>query len=314
LGGSNTFAGGLTVNSGTLQLANTSALGPSAASVTLSGGALDLGGVSPTVGALNSSPASNIALSGGVLNMGNGDANSNLAGTISGSGSLMILGTGTTTLGGSNSFSGVTSLAYIGVLTLANSQALSMSTLDYGTNGGTLGFGSLTAATLGGLAGGNFYLPGSFDNRLRLVNASDAAVTLNVGNNGENTAFTGDILGSGSLIKIGTGRLVLSGSDSYTGNTTVLGGTLDIESVTALPGNSTLGIANTAEVIFATDLGSAIQLSLMLPGAGGGQPGMTYFHVTTNTAAVPEPGTLALLAAAVTAGLAAWRRRRKIAN
>jgi autotransporter-associated beta strand protein len=106
--------------------------------------------------------------------------------------------------------------------------------------------------------------------------------------------------------------LTLSGDDSYTGGTTVLGGTLDIASISALPGNSTLAIANTAEVIFGTDLGSAVQLSLMLPGAGG-EPGLTYFHVTTSPASVPEPGTLALLAAAVAVCLAAWRRR-KMAN
>jgi MYXO-CTERM domain-containing protein len=120
------------------------------------------------------------------------------------------------------------------------------------------------------------------------------------------------MLGSGSLVKVGGGTLTLSGSDSYTGGTTVLGGTLDIESVAALPGNSTLAIANTAEVIFATDLGSAVQLSLMLPGAGGGDPGLTYFRVTTTP--VPEPGTLELLAAAVVVGAAAWRGRRQSAN
>jgi fibronectin-binding autotransporter adhesin len=312
MGGSNTFTGGLTVNSGTLQLADTNALGPSGATVTVSGGALDLGGVNPAVGALNSSPGATIALGAATLAVGDGDANSTLAGTITGTGGgLAIHGTGTMVLGGSNSFSGTTSFTSVGRLTLANGQALSMSTVDFANGGGSLNFGSLTAITLGGLAGTNYH-DSNFDNRLALVNAGGTAVTLSVGNNGQDTSFTGDILGSGSLIKIGTGTLTLSGTDAYTGGTTVLGGALDIESVSALPGNSTLAIANTAEVIFATDLGSAIQLSLMLPGAGGGgAPGLMYFHVTSSVpASVPEPGTLALLAAALLAGVAAWLRRR----
>jgi fibronectin-binding autotransporter adhesin len=315
MGGSSTFTGGLTVNSGTLQLADPSALGPSGAAVTLSGGTLDLGGVNPAVGTLNSGPASTIELGAATLTVGDGDASSTLAGTIHGAGGgLAIHGTGTTVLAGSNNYSGVTGLADLGRLSLANSQALSMSTLDYGSAGGSLDFGSLTAVTLGGLAGTNYNITG-LDNRLRLTNASGTAVTLSVGNNGQDTAFSGDILGSGSLVKIGGGTVTLSGTDSYTGGTTVLGGTLDIAGVSALPGNSTLGIANTAEVIFATDLGSAIQLSLMLPGAGGGAPGLMYFHVTNSVpASVPEPGTLVLLAAAALAGLAAWRRRRKAAN
>jgi fibronectin-binding autotransporter adhesin len=308
LGGSNTFTGGLTINAGTLQLSNSGALGPAGAVVTLGGGTLDLGGVNPAVGTLDSSPESTIALGAATLAVGDGDVNSTLAGTITGTGGgLLIHGTGTTLLGGSNSFSGMTGFISVGTLALANSQALSMSTIDF-TGGGNLTFGSLTAATLGGLTGANYNITG-LDNRLRLANASGTAVTLSVGNNGDNTIFAGDMLGSGSLVKIGSGTLTLSGTDSYEGGTTVLGGTLDIASVSALPGNSTLAIANTAEVIFATDLGSAIQLSLMLPGAGGGEPGLTYFHVTA--APVPEPGALVLLAAAALAGAAVWRGRMR---
>jgi fibronectin-binding autotransporter adhesin len=312
LGGSNTFTGGLIVNAGTLQVASANALGSVSGAVTLNGGALDLDGFSLDIGALNSSPGTTVTMGTAALTIGNGDANSTIAGTITGAGGgLTINGTGATLLAGSNSFSGPTLLAANGVLTLADNQALSLSTLDFGTGGGRLGFGSLTAATLGGLSGTNYHGSG-FDNRLALANATGTAVTLSVGNNTQSTVFAGDIIGSGSLVKIGSGVLTISGTDSYEGGTTVLGGTLDIASVSALPGNSTLAIANTAEVVFATDLGSAVQLSLMLPGAGGGEPGMTYFRVTASTpASVPEPAAWALLAAAALACAAAWRRRRK---
>ena len=78
---------------------------------------------------------------------------------------------------------------------------------------------------------------------------------------------SGNISGAGGLWKEGPGLLFLSGSDSYTGGTKVLGGVLDIMSVNALPSGSVLSIANTAEVVFASNLGKAIQLSLLLPGA-----------------------------------------------
>jgi fibronectin-binding autotransporter adhesin len=275
---------------------------------TVEAGVLKFGdGSSPSIGPLNTNVGSTLEMGASMLTIGNGDGNSDIAGTITGSGgSLAVNSTGVTVISGSNSFTSPTALGAAGTLTLANSQALSMSTLDYGSSGGSLGFGTLTAVTLGGMAGTNYHA--AIDNRLTLTNASGTAVTLTVGNNGESTYFGGDILGNGGLKKIGAGTLTLAGSDDYSGGTTVLGGVLDIASVSALPGNSTLAIANTAEVVFATDLGSAIQLSLMLPGAGGAEPGMTCFHVTTSPASVPEPGTLALLAAAVLAGIAARRR------
>jgi hypothetical protein len=60
------------------------------------------------------------------------------------------------------------------------------------------------------------------------------------------------------------------------GGTTVLRYvTLDLDSVGALPTNSTLAMANTAGVVFGPDLSSAIQLNLMIP-----IPPLTYFSVT----------------------------------
>ena len=63
-------------------------------------------------------------------------------------------------------------------------------------------------------------------------------------------------------------------------------------------------MANTAAVIFAPNLAHAVQLSLLMPGASGSQPGMTYFKVVET--AVPEPATWALLIAGALAGLAGW--------
>ena len=66
---------------------------------------------------------------------------------------------------------------------------------------------------------------------------------------------------------------MLSNTNTYQGGTMVLGGTLDILSADALPGGTTLTLSSTASVVFASDLGHAIQLELLLidpPGMGGG--------------------------------------------
>ena len=51
--------------------------------------------------------------------------------------------------------------------------------------------------------------------------------TLTIGSNNQSTTFSGAMRQAGSLIKIGTGTLTLTGSNSYTGTTSVNGGILN---------------------------------------------------------------------------------------
>jgi len=162
-----------------------------------------------------------------------------LSGVISGTGGLQINGTvkssganldtlGLVKLSGTNTFTGDTRV-YSGTLLLGGggttSLALQNSTLNLGASDtGAVGFGlstttTITAATLGGLAG-------SRDLALRNMASTPAAVTLSVGNNNQSTTYSGALSGSGSLIKIGTGTLSLTGISTYTGATTVNAGTL----------------------------------------------------------------------------------------
>ena len=138
-----------------------------------------------------------------------------LSATLSGSGGLNMVGSGTLTLAAADTYTGTT-LVSGGTLGLSNALALQNSTLD--TNGsGMLSFGSLPAATLGGLTG-----PGT----LNLANSASIAVALSVGNNKASTTYSGMLDGPGSLTKIGTGVLALTGSSTYTGPTSINQGAL----------------------------------------------------------------------------------------
>jgi fibronectin-binding autotransporter adhesin len=120
---------------------------------------------------------------------------------------------GNTILSGTNTYSGDTrSASSLGWFDISNDLALQNSTLDMNPND----TGSITFSqnsTLGGLKGS------------RDVNMNNK--TLMIGNNNKDTTYSG-ALTNGAVIKIGTGRLELSGSNTYRGGTTVSNGTLVI--------------------------------------------------------------------------------------
>ncbi len=180
-----------------------------------------------------------------------------LTGTVSGTGGLQINGTvkssganidttGIVKMSGTNTFTGDTRV-YKGTLLLGaasgnKSYALQNSTLNLdAADSGTVGFGlnsstTVNSAVLGGLSG-------SRDLALQNINATVAAVALSVGNNNQDTTYSGGLTGAGSLTKIGTGKLILGGSSSYTGATTITGGILQ------LGNGSTTGALSTSSAI-----------------------------------------------------------------
>ena len=127
------------------------------------------------------------------------------------SGSLVKAGSAALTLTGASTYTGVTKIA-AGTLLLANGNALANSTLDYSDYGGSLSFGSLTAATVAAIEGSR--------QDLSLANESSQAVALTVGGNNASTTYSGVFSGGGSLTKTGSGTLTLSGANAYTGGTT----------------------------------------------------------------------------------------------
>ncbi|MLP79176.1 AIDA autotransporter-like protein ShdA, partial [Salmonella enterica subsp. enterica] len=218
LSGSNTYTGGTTINDGTLIATSVDALG--------SGDVTD-----------------NATLE---LNTGGTFDNA-----ISGSGQVVKSGDKMLTLSGANSYSGGT-LISDGTLVASNVESLGTgdvtnnATLELNT-GGTFdnaigGSGNVVksgADTLT-LSGSNSYTGGTTISGGTLVASNvEALGTGDVTNNAVlelNTGgdFDNAISGSGQVEKSGDGTLTLSGSNTYTGGTTINDGTLIATSVEAL--------------------------------------------------------------------------------
>lgn len=113
---------------------------------------------------------------------------------------------------------------------------------------------------------------------------------------GSDAQYAGMISGIGSVLKSGTGKLTLAAaSNTYSGGTTVSAGTLQINTIGALPAGYALTIGASGTVV----LGSGL--------SGGGAAGTTAFTAT----AVPEPSALALFGGGAIGLMAlVWRRMR----
>ena len=128
---------------------------------------------------------------------------------------------GAITLGGSSNYSGGTTIV-AGTLQMGNSAAL-------GSSGGslTVNGGGLLDVNGKNLGIGSLYGSGTIDSVGAAARGTTA--TLTVGNGNTFGDFSGSILstsGAVALVKTGTGQLVLSGVNTYTGGTFLNGGLL----------------------------------------------------------------------------------------
>jgi len=210
---SNSYTGGTTLTSGSIQITDDSALGAANTPLTFTGGKLQA--------------ASSLTLSRAIVFNGLGGAidtngfNSTITSTLSGGASLTKLGTGTLVLNSPPTFPGPTSI-FAGVLKLGTPQVLQNSTVNLNIdNGLDLSGFSATLGNLGGTAS---------------MNLGDASMNLSVGNNGSNSSYSGALTGSGSLTKTGSGALEILGTNSYSGATNFNGGVL-VASKSAALGN-----------------------------------------------------------------------------
>jgi autotransporter-associated beta strand protein len=153
--------------------------------------------------------------------------------------SITKAGLGSAVFSAENTYGGKTTVS-AGTLNLAHMYAVSNSTVVM--NGGSVVFSSAVtgrAFTFGGLAAAGS--GAGYD--IGLTNEAGNAVTLTVGNNASNTVYAGVLSGSGSLVKVGTGTLTLAGANTYTGKTTVNGGTLVATNMAVLSASSEVTLA-----------------------------------------------------------------------
>lgn len=133
---------------------------------------------------------------------------------------------------------------------LPGSSRMGTSTLLFGA-GNVDGPGYMT---IGGLSGsGSFGLADTILFTGGSGYSNGIPVALTVGKNNANTTYSGVMSGAGSLIKVGSGTLTLTGANSYTGNTTVNAGTLELAQPTLALG-STVSVSSgaTLRLNFAT--------------------------------------------------------------
>jgi len=129
-------------------------------------------------------------------------------------------GTGAWTLSGLNTYTGITTI---------NGGTLSVATLTNGETSGGLGAASASAANLV-LGGGALSYTGtsvSIDRSFTLTASTTS--TIDVANADTTLTFSGSsAVTTGALSKAGPGTLVLTGAQSYTGATAILGGVLQV--------------------------------------------------------------------------------------
>ena len=129
-----------------------------------------------------------------------------------------------------------TTLAFIGTTTAAAANITANGGVD-GSDGGMISFqnkskGGTCSITLSGNAELDISTrraPGVTIGSLTGVGSVLlGANTLTIGSNNQSTTFSGVIQDGGGLTKTGSGTLTLTGSNLYTGNTTVTGGVLEV--------------------------------------------------------------------------------------
>lgn len=207
LAGANTHTGETRVTAGTLAISTGGSLAASTANLS-SGTTLDLSAAgNQSLQALLG--AGNVLLGANTLTL-DGNTSSTFQGIISGTGALVKAGTGSQTLTGPNPFAGGLTV-----------------------NGGTLALGPggslIASSTITVNTGGTLDLSGGSDHSLQTLNGTGGKVDLGATTLTLQTgAYVGEIAGTGGLQKYGAGTLALNGVNSYTGNTQVMGGLLQI--------------------------------------------------------------------------------------
>jgi len=278
LNGANTYSGGTTLNAGTININNASALGTGTLTINAgtinnnTGAALTLSTNNAQVwnSSFSFTGTASLNLGTGAVSLGTAAGTSrtitsnnntlSVGGVISNgttANAIVKAGTGALTLSGANTYTGGTSLT-AGTLNINNASALGTGTF------------TITAGTINNTSGAEVILTTNnaqvWDNNIAFTGGS----SLNLGTGAvsmgtavgtartvtvsANTLTVGGAISDGTtatgLTKAGTGTLVLSGASTYTGATTISAGILSVGSLNSVVGGvagSNLGAPTTVE-------------------------------------------------------------------
>jgi len=241
----NSYGGATTVGGGVIQVTNlanagaNSSIGTNGTIILTNGGTLDYAGTT------NSSMNRTISLASGDGGIGvsNSAAAVTISGAISNTGNFVKSGAGTLILStATNSYGGTTTIAggTIQVTNLANAGANSA----IGTNG-----------TLILSNGGVFSYAGASNSAMnRTINLAGNGV-FGVSNSTAAVTNSGVITNTGNFTKSGAGTLILSGSNSFSGTTTVSAGVLSLANTNALSA-STVDYSSAGSISFSNLTGA----------------------------------------------------------
>ncbi len=273
--GTNDFTGEVVINAGTVQIAGSADRLPINATVTLAndpGATLDLNNTNQTLGSISGGDGAggNVTLGTGTLTIaGDGGV---YGGTISGDGAVIKSGSGTQVLSGANVYGGGT-LVSGGTLVVAN------------TTGSATGTGSIVVDTNATFQIGNADASGSFtattitNNGLVVLDRNDYLF------------FSTLVTGDGGLVQSGGSTVVISTPNTYTGQTTIAVGALQITDPAAL-GTGPIRINNdpTANLRLSGGITLSQPMTISMKGAAANTAPAVVNMDSTNTLAAPITG------------------------
>jgi len=280
------YTGNFTVSGGNLQVGN-------------NGGSGDIGNGTVT---LSGGGSFTVRRNGGALTLNN---------TITGTGNVTFQTNGgfTATINRANTYVGNTGLSPTGInasgtIQLGVNNGLSTSSVLSITNSGTSvqtfnlnGFNQ----TLGGLSAGSV-----------TASATNTKVTLGTGtltvNDGGNRTFSGEISGTGNVVKQGAGVWTLGSANTYTGTTTISGGTVVLGAAGSINSTAELTLAAGATLDVSAIPSYVLSASTGLSASGAATPAIikggttvdlgsqpiTLLHDGTNPALTISEGALTL--------------------
>ncbi|MEW6156630.1 MAG: autotransporter-associated beta strand repeat-containing protein, partial [Verrucomicrobiota bacterium] len=271
LSGANLYSGGTTINDGVLSISNDANLGRSGG-ITLGGGTLRFTSAFTSARAITLTDDSTFDNSSGgtaTLTGGLDKAGSNI--TFTGNGATTVIA-GTGIFGAADVFVDGTTVQY--------DSAQTYNGPTYIRNSGTLRLGAsnvmptapASALLIDGSGTSTFDLNNynatiaSLSSALSTAQVQLGTATLTLGDS-SSTTFAGVISGAGAIVKQGSGTLILSGANTFSGGITLSDGTLESQHATGL-GAGNIALNNGNLIISTTSQSSAQTLSV-----NGNNPG-----------------------------------------